>query len=279
MGRAVRDVREEERTSQIVEFGVGSGRFGIPVERVREMTSLGHLDRIAGAPPWIAGVIRLREEILPVVDLRLRLGLPSLEDERRSLLAELTRCREWHSGWVERVLAEGPKRTGVAKASDRDLCDERFWTGHIYDEVPRLRQIADRAHANHDELHAAIRDMHCASGEEPESTMSDLLAEVEIRAASFDLQIEELQRQVSEGTRPMVIVVTVDDVCTCLQVDRVHSVVSFRDAQRSPAPLGSLVTSDGTQLVSQVVKTEKDPRVVQVLDVDNLLTAAPRPAP
>ncbi|MEZ4291095.1 MAG: chemotaxis protein CheW [Myxococcota bacterium] len=99
------------------------------------------------------------------------------------------------------------------------------------------------------------------------------------RAASFDLQIEELQRQVSEGTRPMVIVVTVDDVCTCLQVDRVHSVVSFRDAQRSPAPLGSLVTSDGTQLVSQVVKTEKDPRVVQVLDVDNLLTAAPRPAP
>ena len=73
----------------------------------------------------------------------------------------------------------------------------------------------------------------------------------------------------------MVIVVTIDDGSSSIQVDRVHSVVTYSPEQVEPAPLGTLMTPDGTDLVREVVKTPNDPRVIQILDIDRLLAAAP----
>ncbi|GEM_PF-6744129 len=266
---------EAQDARQIVVFGVGSGRFGIEVDRVREMTSLGHLDEIAGAPEWVAGVIRIREEILPVVDLRMRLGMPTFAAERADLTESLSRIEEWHADWMRKCEHDLARGRSISTTTDKDACGEMLGDHRVFDEIPRLRQLSERMRAAHDAFHTAVHE-DLGNVDPTQDDVSERLQAIRTGPQrAFSAQIDELKRQLEEGTRPMVIVVTIDDGSSSIQVDRVHSVVTFSPEQVEAAPLGTLVTPDGCELVREVVKTPNDPRVVQILDIDRLLAAAP----
>ncbi len=58
--------------------------FGIPISRVREVIRVNDITRVPQAPPHIRGVINLRGRILPVVEIKTRLGLASAVVTARS---------------------------------------------------------------------------------------------------------------------------------------------------------------------------------------------------
>ena len=68
---------EEERT--FVAFVLDREEYGLPVESVREVLRVGEVTRVPQAPPPIRGVTNVRGSILPVVEIRTRIGLPPLE--------------------------------------------------------------------------------------------------------------------------------------------------------------------------------------------------------
>jgi purine-binding chemotaxis protein CheW len=64
----------------LVTFTLDREEFGIPIGRVREVLRVGDITRVPEAPPHIRGVTSVRGRILPVVELRTRLGLTALGD-------------------------------------------------------------------------------------------------------------------------------------------------------------------------------------------------------
>lgn len=56
-------------------FRVGGEEYGVDIHKVQELRSYEAPTRIAGAPDYIRGVVNLRGLIVPVIDLRLRMGL------------------------------------------------------------------------------------------------------------------------------------------------------------------------------------------------------------
>jgi purine-binding chemotaxis protein CheW len=75
-----------EAEEHLVTFFLQGEEFGVPVLRSREIVRVGEITRIPEAPAHIRGVFNLRGRILPVVDLRTRLGLPPAEITPRSRL-------------------------------------------------------------------------------------------------------------------------------------------------------------------------------------------------
>jgi purine-binding chemotaxis protein CheW len=59
----------------LVTFALGREEYGIPVGRVREVIRVGEITRVPQAPAHVRGVTNLRGRILPVVEIRTRLGL------------------------------------------------------------------------------------------------------------------------------------------------------------------------------------------------------------
>jgi purine-binding chemotaxis protein CheW len=55
-------------------FRLGSEEYGIDILRVQEIRSYEQPTRIANAPAFIKGVVNLRGVIVPIVDLRIKLG-------------------------------------------------------------------------------------------------------------------------------------------------------------------------------------------------------------
>lgn len=68
----------------LVGFVVGDVSYAVPIDHVREIVNPLPISELPHAPPTIAGVADHRGEIVPVVELRARFGLPPLSDPRRA---------------------------------------------------------------------------------------------------------------------------------------------------------------------------------------------------
>jgi purine-binding chemotaxis protein CheW len=69
---------------QLVCFRMGGEEFALGIMRVREIVRPLRIARVPRAPSFVEGVVNLRGSVLPVIDLRARLGLPRGEDDRRT---------------------------------------------------------------------------------------------------------------------------------------------------------------------------------------------------
>ena len=64
---------------EFLTFRLGAEEYGIDILKVQEIRSYEPPTRIANAPAFIKGVVNLRGVIVPIVDLRVKLGCDSVE--------------------------------------------------------------------------------------------------------------------------------------------------------------------------------------------------------
>jgi purine-binding chemotaxis protein CheW len=80
---------------QAIVFGLGDIEFGIDITQVREIDRVSPVTHVPRVAPYIEGVINLRGQLVPIVDLRARLGLPQKRPTKlaRVIVAEVgDRC-------------------------------------------------------------------------------------------------------------------------------------------------------------------------------------------
>ncbi len=65
--------------NEFLSFRLGEEEYGIDILRVQEIRSYEAPTRIANAPHFIKGVVNLRGVIVPIADLRLKLGCETAE--------------------------------------------------------------------------------------------------------------------------------------------------------------------------------------------------------
>ena len=70
----------DNTTLQYLTFALGEEVFALETGCVREVIELVSVTRIPKTPPFMRGVINLRGHAVPVVDLRIKFGMPTTED-------------------------------------------------------------------------------------------------------------------------------------------------------------------------------------------------------
>lgn len=65
-------------TAEYITFKLGDELFAINVAQVREVLELPQITRVPTAPDYMRGVVNVRGKAIPVVDLRLKFGLPQI---------------------------------------------------------------------------------------------------------------------------------------------------------------------------------------------------------
>ncbi len=67
-------------TSQYLNFTLGKEVFALDISSVREVLELTSITKIPRTPDYMRGVINLRGHAVPVMDMRLKFGMPATED-------------------------------------------------------------------------------------------------------------------------------------------------------------------------------------------------------
>ena len=81
--------QEASLLRELLVFSVDGDPYAVPVERVREIVRMRPITKVPRVAPEILGVIGLRGEIVQVLDLRRRFGLPAQETTRRHRIVVL----------------------------------------------------------------------------------------------------------------------------------------------------------------------------------------------
>ena len=69
---------------EVVTFEVGGEEYGMDALRVREIVPLPEVTRIPNLPAFLKGVVNLRGAVVPVMDVRLRMGMTSASYSQRT---------------------------------------------------------------------------------------------------------------------------------------------------------------------------------------------------
>ncbi|BBO07743.1 MULTISPECIES: chemotaxis protein CheW [Bradyrhizobium] len=76
---------------QVVMIGLGEEKFALDAGLVREIIDPVPVTKVAGARAFVPSVINVRGNVIPLADLRIRFGMPQLDDsaDTRIVVIEL----------------------------------------------------------------------------------------------------------------------------------------------------------------------------------------------
>ncbi|RKZ27414.1 chemotaxis protein CheW [bacterium] len=78
----------EGEMSELIVFTLKGEKFGIEIEKVREISEMVDVTRVPLAPPYVEGITNLRGEIVPIISLRKRFELGEVEGGEVILIEE-----------------------------------------------------------------------------------------------------------------------------------------------------------------------------------------------
>ncbi len=90
-------IKEDEKIAQVVKtmtdkegkyltFTLAGEEYGIGILKIKEIIGMMPITSVPQTPPFIKGVINLRGKVIPVMDLRLRFGMPATDYSERTCI-------------------------------------------------------------------------------------------------------------------------------------------------------------------------------------------------
>lgn len=79
MGKSELREGSAEEMRQLISFTVGAEEYGLELLRVKEVIRMRQITWLPKAPSCVKGIINLRGDVIPIIDLRDRFGLHAIE--------------------------------------------------------------------------------------------------------------------------------------------------------------------------------------------------------
>ena len=93
----------EEEFFQYIVIRLGDEQYGIDIRYIDNIVRMQHITRVPKVPAYLKGVINLRGEVLPVMSLRLKMGLEADEMTRATRIIILKQEQQGNVGIIDEV--------------------------------------------------------------------------------------------------------------------------------------------------------------------------------
>jgi len=90
MATATEEIRDDSGIAadgnQFLTFSIGNEEYGIDILKVQEIKGFVPTTRIPNSPPYVTGVLNLRGTIVPIVDLRRKFNMETIDYDKFSAI-------------------------------------------------------------------------------------------------------------------------------------------------------------------------------------------------
>jgi purine-binding chemotaxis protein CheW len=83
-----------EKGGKYLTFALGDEEYGLEILKVREIIGYMDITTVPQMPHFVKGVINLRGQIIPVIELRTRFGLQAVEVTKETCIIVVEVCRD-----------------------------------------------------------------------------------------------------------------------------------------------------------------------------------------
>ncbi|MGA1995628.1 MAG: chemotaxis protein CheW [Bryobacteraceae bacterium] len=251
---------------KMVTFRIAKEEFAFHMEHVREILRVQTPNQVPDVPEYVLGVLTVRGQILPVIDLRRLLQQRSLADE----LADNCRpLREEYERWIdqtEKVFAASSHQKVDSSVMER----LRKWLAETNSSSQLLMEALAKARGLNEKVvkQLQVRTKHEEHGDRDAARAcgEDVLSGSRETVAAIRKFEEQIAQNIQEDQR--IIVVDAEGFVLGLVVDHVHEVLNVPKNLMEPPPR---ITSSGGMELSGVAKLEDGARLIMLLDVASLM--------
>lgn len=254
---------QDQSITQVVSFKLGAEEFAFPMERVREILRVERPSEVPDTPPYFLGILTVRGNILPVIDLRVMLGLPTFADDvRASIDGARARYGSWADALDARVDGAGGGDPGLRGGEDLKAWQAGFATSSqsLMETLGAIRTANDRA----------MRGLQQSRELPPDTTArAHHGKEVGPFAREVLRLLEVLRGQIAESIRDdeRLVVVQTRGALLALLVDKVREVLNVPTRLIDPPPsLGGRRSHE----LRGVARLDEGRRLIMLLDADQL---------
>jgi purine-binding chemotaxis protein CheW len=237
-----------EAIAQMVTFRIAKEEFAFEMEHVREILRVQAPKQVPDVPDYVLGVLTVRGQILPIVDLRRLLHQPTLADE---FAGSSRTIREQYERWIEQAAGSA---------------------GHTDLSIPeRLRTWISTANSSSQVLMETLSKLRGLNEKTIKQTQALAAAEeITVTAGAVITCLHDFEREVAANIQEdqRIIVVDADGFVLGLVVDHVNEVLNVMRKLLDPPPM---LTSAGGLELEAVAKLDDGNRLIMLLDVKNLM--------
>jgi chemotaxis signal transduction protein len=254
-------------------FQVKEGLYAVGSENVREIVILPKVVGVPNLPPEIRGVINLRGKVMPLLDLRVKLGLPSAKAELDALIQLLHDREQDHHNWLKELEACVREHRPFKMARDPHACKFGLWYDKYQADNSLLKIALQKMEKPHQSIHAtaAVALQKAEHGDEA-GAMELLAARRNGELAELSNLFEEARRILREHQRELAVVLVHGEKRFAISIDLVEAVE--RIPEEGIEPISAALAELGQKQRWHIGKRSKTNQTILMLDEDFLFSGA-----
>lgn len=103
-----------EETLHIIGFMIGNEEFAVPILNVKEIIKPIEYTRVPAVPDYVLGVFNLRGTVLPLINMRLKFGLPAIKQDGDTRFLVISQKDEMIGFMIDKL-------TGAVRIPESDI--------------------------------------------------------------------------------------------------------------------------------------------------------------
>ena len=249
-------------------FNLQNEIYGISCQSVDSIVILSQVTAVADTPNYIRGVINLRGKIVTCIDLRILLGLKSLNDEIIEFQEMLEQRKIEHINWLEELKNSVDQRRPFELTTDPHACAFGKWYDNFKTDNVILGGLVKRFDEPHKKIHGIAIEIKKLEAREEFAGAKRTIEQVESGELKSLIDLfAKTKAAYRESLREIVIIVKIAQTLYGFITDNVISVEHIID--------------DGTaninnhflkkELSFRIAMRKKEKSSVILLNEDNLL--------
>lgn len=251
----------------------GSGLFALNSRHVQEIVSTPPVSSVPSVPPFVRGVINLRGQVMPLADLRRRLGMESLAEATARLVGLLTEREQDHRRWVDELTACVRERRAFALTTDPHACKFGKWYDTFKTDNLLLENILGRFDEPHRRIHAVGQQVVDMMAHGEYAGCEELVERLSATTLQSLVKLfAEARLLLNESNREVAVVVRGAGPTFAVAVDAIEAVERF-GAETFSIVEETLIGAAG-DCVDAVARRPRDGALVLTLDAGHLLRPA-----
>jgi chemotaxis signal transduction protein len=251
---------------KMVTFRIAKEEFAFSMEHVREILRVQNPKQVPDVPDYVLGVLTVRGQILPVIDLRRLLQQRPLAEEFADSCRSLREEYERRMDEIEKIFSENSQQKieGSVSVRVRKWLQETNFSSQLLMETLAKARGLNELVIQQLQLRVKLEEQRDIVG--AQACGVAIIAGARGTIAVLRQFEEQIAANIHEDQR--IIVVDSGGFVLGLVVDHVHEVLNVPKSLIEPPPL---ITSSGGMELSGVAKLEDGSRLIMVLGVTSLM--------
>ncbi len=134
-------------------INVANEQLGFELSTIREIIRLPDVTIIPDSPDYLRGMIKLRDLVIPLIDIRKKMGFQSIEEENNKFISMLKERENDHIQWVNELINSVTNRTEFKLTTDPHACKFGKWYDNYTTQNFAIKNHLEKFDKPHKAIH------------------------------------------------------------------------------------------------------------------------------